>query len=169
MIAVASCWFDRRFQRCFLTTLAGMDPADDPPEEAYGRVTNPERFRVLHDTAHRFLDELAGQYEVTEIRGMTSDPSGSRDQAPFRELDPARPGVGRLRITFTAFPGLMVKLGQEQETALPACGCDACNDDPADLIEELHDQIDQLTDARAQKRTTRWRLKAPLPPANSTT
>lgn len=115
-----------------------MDPADD----AYERVTNPERFRVLHDAAHRILDEFAERYAVTDIRG-------SDGSVPFRELVPEPARAGRVRITFTAFPGVRVKLGRKPEFALPACGCDACDDDPDTLIGELRERIGAGT--------TRWR------------
>ncbi|WP_229075373.1 DUF6226 family protein [Actinoplanes sp. DH11] len=66
-------------------TLIGMDAAGDPPEEAYGRVTDPERFRVLHDTAHRVLDELVERYEVTE----TSWGRNGRSHCPPADAMPA--------------------------------------------------------------------------------
>lgn len=57
--------------------------------------------------------------------GLRSEPArglGERSQpfqraGPHGELEPARPGVGVLRITLTSSPGLLVRLGQERETA----------------------------------------------------
>lgn len=90
--------------------------------------------------------------------GLVSDPSRSGRQVRMVEIDPERPGVGRLRITFTDFPGLMVKLGREPEKALPSCGCDACDEDPRELVEELHDEVEKLTRAESMQ-TTRWRRR----------
>lgn len=91
---------------------------------------------------------------------MASDPSKRGNMAPVTELTPAHPGSGTLRITFTGFPGLLVKLGQESEFALPACGCDACDEDPDELILELREHVDSLTRADQEHRMTRWRRRA---------
>lgn len=134
---------------------------EEPAPDAYGRVTNPGRYQVLHDAAERLLNELARDFVVSRREDLVSDPSRSSGQARMVELDPSRPGVGRLRITFTNFPGLMVKLGQDRETALPACGCDACDEDPQELIEELHNQVESLTRANSAQ-STRWRRRVDL-------
>ncbi|MEU4560597.1 DUF6226 family protein [Actinoplanes sp. NPDC023936] len=130
----------------------------DPEPEAYGRVTSPGRYQILHEVAEQLLADLARDFAVSRREGVVSDPSRSSGPARMVELEPARPGVGVLRITFTSFPGLVVKLGQERETALPACGCDACDEDPQELIEELHDKIESLTRA-ASTQSTRWRQR----------
>ncbi|WP_264653409.1 DUF6226 family protein [Actinoplanes cyaneus] len=130
----------------------------DPEPDAYGRVTNPGRYQVLHDVAERLLGELARNFAVSRSESLVSDPSRSSGQVRMVQLDPAHPGVGVLRVTFTGFPGLMVKLGQESETALPACGCDACDEDPQELIEELHHKIGRLTRAGSTE-SARWRRR----------
>ena len=130
----------------------------EPEPDAYGRVTDPGRYQILHVTAERLLDDLARDFAVSRREGLASDPSRSTGQVRMVELDPARPGVGRLRITFTSFPGLMVKLGQEREKALPACGCDACDEDPQELVEDLHNKVESLTRANSAQ-STRWRRR----------
>jgi hypothetical protein len=40
---------------------------DGPPPEAYSRVTNPERFRPLHDFALTLLAQLHGSFDVDRI------------------------------------------------------------------------------------------------------
>ncbi|GAA1630443.1 DUF6226 family protein [Actinoplanes couchii] len=128
----------------------------EPELDVYSRFTNPGRYRVLHDAAEHLLDDLARDFMVVRSEGSVSDPSRFSGQVRMVQLDPTRPGVGRLRINFTSFPGLVVKLGQERETALPACGCDACDEDPQELIEDLHDKVESLTRSRTGQ-TTRWR------------
>jgi Family of unknown function (DUF6226) len=130
----------------------------EPEADAYGRVTKPARYQLLHVEAERLLDDLTRSFAVSRHEGLASDPSRPSGQVRTVELDPARPGVGRLRITFTSFPGLLIKLGQERETALPACGCDACDEDPQDLVEELHHKVESLTRADSAQ-STRWRRR----------
>jgi hypothetical protein len=121
-----------------------MDHGQSPPPEAYETVTKPERFRVLHEAARQILDDLVTEYAVERRDYLTADPSRQDAQAPAVQLVPARPEAGPLTIVFTAFPGLMITLGRWRQFGLPACGCDACDDDPADHIEELHEEIGAL-------------------------
>jgi hypothetical protein len=88
-----------------------------PPE--YGRVTNPERYRVLHAIARELADELERTYDVsrsdtgTEIL-FTADSDTAAD----------------LTLTLTDFPGVTLQAGHALREAFPSCGCDACDDDP---------------------------------------
>jgi hypothetical protein len=62
---------------------------DDPPPEAYSRVTNPERFAPLHRFAERLLDSLETDFDVTRAEGYGLD-------AELEEVarhNPARPTV----------------------------------------------------------------------------
>ena len=43
--------------------------------KAYSRVTNPERFEVLHEVAVRLLERLALEFDVERTEGMDSMPS----------------------------------------------------------------------------------------------
>ena len=42
---------------------------EGPPEEAYSRVTNPERFQPLHAAATELLDRLEREFVSRAIRG----------------------------------------------------------------------------------------------------
>lgn len=46
--------------------------AAGPPPEAYSRVTNPERFASLHDSASRFLHRLEGEFETERRERRTA-------------------------------------------------------------------------------------------------
>ena len=39
-------------------------PGAPPPSEAYGRVSNPERYRILHRWARELLDRLSAEFTV---------------------------------------------------------------------------------------------------------
>jgi hypothetical protein len=125
-----------------------------PPEEAYGRVTNPERYRVLHTVARQMLDDLVSSFRVERHDSLTADPSGCAVQAPATRLVPISSDAGALTVVFTGFPGLLVHLGQWRQLALPACGCDACDEDPEELAENLHDEVSALVGGRYEERLT---------------
>lgn len=40
------------------------DCGREPPAEASGRVSNPERYRVLHQWGEELLDRLTAQFDV---------------------------------------------------------------------------------------------------------
>jgi hypothetical protein len=47
---------------------------DLPPDDAYGRVTNPHRFAILHDAARGLIDDLVEQFDVQRTDGVDLDP-----------------------------------------------------------------------------------------------
>lgn len=119
--------------------MPGLDwlPADD----AYGRVTNPERFRPLHAAATAIVARLESRYEVVRVDGTTAD----REERQVQLV----PAVGgSLTVSLTSFPGLMVRYGRWHEEAYPQCGCDACEEDPDRVLEDLERKIDSLTNGR---------------------
>ena len=59
---------------------------DGPPQEAYSRVTNPERFQPLHDAATELLDRLEREFAVERLEGPDVD-----DELGRRSL--ARPAI----------------------------------------------------------------------------
>ncbi|WP_373560126.1 DUF6226 family protein [Rhodococcus sp. ACS1] len=71
---------------------------------------------------------------------MTITPA-QRDQAP-------------LAITFTLFPGLYLRAGAWHDFALPACGCDACDEDAEYVLRELAENTEALTAGRLSERIT---------------
>ncbi|MFC4947044.1 DUF6226 family protein [Pseudonocardia sp. GCM10023141] len=118
--------------------------AGAPPEEAYGRVTDPGRFAALHTIAGEALDELELRYDVTRERALEPD-RHSTAPAPVVRLVPRDPAAATLTVVFTAFPGLIVRLGRDDDTLyLPTCGCDACDELVEDCAELLGDYVDAL-------------------------
>lgn len=103
-----------------------MDDAS-PPEEAYSRVTNPERFRPLHAFADAVVAALLESYEIASVErsGNTTRivPSGNGSPVTIEKTD---------------FPGLMAQFGERAPVPFPSCGCDACSEDPFGVFEEFH-------------------------------
>jgi Family of unknown function (DUF6226) len=97
--------------------------------EAYSRVTNPERFRPLHELALALVSRLRGSYELAEREAFDLVPGLMQ---PFEHarppvtLTPAASDAAPIAIAFTPFPSLIVRCGRWFGTSLPICGCDAC-------------------------------------------
>jgi hypothetical protein len=119
---------------------------EGPPPEAYSRVTNPERFRPLHDFAQTLLTQLHASFNVEQVRGYGLDSElevGDLASQSIR-LVPDDPKAAPLVATFTTFPGLRVRVGRWCTAVFPACGCDACDeaaDDEAIRLRELIDAV----------------------------
>lgn len=134
-----------------------MDETREPPDEAYGRVTAPERFSVLHEAADELLSDLVERYDVGTSAADVSDFRwrGGAELARAIRLRPSRADAASLVCGFTAFPGLVVRFGKWHVQTLPHCGCDACDEDPGDLIQELHRDVTALVKGRFREELSR--------------
>lgn len=124
----------------------GQDAAGGPPPDAYGRVTNAERYRILHEAARELLDQLARDYAVERVTGTALDEelASQADTEAMTRLEPAGGGGAPLTVAFTRFPGLLVRFGWWHIEAYPACGCDACDEQPHALAEQLRHRVKAL-------------------------
>jgi hypothetical protein len=123
----------------------------DPPSEAYGRVTNPERYRVVHDAARALVDHLRRDFVIETDDAPPGDPILLASGASIEEIVRVVPeGTGAAPITFalTDFPGVLVRTGRWQCWAYPSCGCDACDEDPADSAARLRSDVEAVTAGR---------------------
>lgn len=114
-------------------------------DDAYGRVTNPGRYRLLHDAAEAVLADLENNYQVTRT-DVRADAELTRNRPASRveRLTPVNPGGAPATVAFTDFPGLMIRLGRWRVDAFPHCGCDACDEDPQDLAETMSNMLRAL-------------------------
>lgn len=121
---------------------------------AHPHGTETERFAVLHDAAEQLLDELTERYMVE--RRETKEQLGP-DEGLVRmvRLIPRTPAAGPLAIAFTDFPGLHVRLGRWWSEDLPGCGCDVCDEDPAELVEVFRAQTAALIEGGLWERVRR--------------
>ena len=112
---------------------------DDPPEEAYGRVTDPQRYALLHDAARALLDRLEREHDVVRAEGLDLDPelAGQPFAASLVRLTPRDRAAAPLTVVLTCFPGVLVRLGRWHTEAFPHCGCDACDEPVDDVAEDL--------------------------------
>ena len=122
-------------------------------------MTDAERYRVLHGAGREQAGHLSRNHSVKVLTGPDLD----GDLAQGAEIEEAvrlqpRSGGAPLTIGFTTFPGLIVRYGQWHVEAYPACGCDACNEDPVDLIERFRERVAVVVSAGFNESLSyRWR------------
>jgi hypothetical protein len=122
--------------------------AEGPPQEAYSRVTNPERFASLHAVAAELLDRLVLEFDAERAEGYGLDSEleeGIKLARPSATLVPRDIGAAPIVVIFSAFPGVRVRFGRWCVTAFPACGCDACDESVESETERLKSLVDNLT------------------------
>lgn len=117
-------------------------PWDEPPEEAYSRVTNPERFAPVLTAARRLLRRLEVTYEVRrEVGGRSDFGQHATEFTDVVRLVPAGDG-GSLAVGFTDFPGIFVRVGHGLVEGYPSCGDDACDEQAVGLVDDLEQFVD---------------------------
>lgn len=119
---------------------------DGPPQDAYGRITEPERFAPLHDFAAALLDRLVARYDVDADAAFGLDPDLEQRYEPARETRRVKPrpsNAAPIAVGFTSFPGLVVRFGRWHVEPFPSCGCDACDE----IFEGESDRLGQMVEA----------------------
>jgi hypothetical protein len=121
---------------------------------AFPHATDTGRFAVLHEAAEGMLDDLTERYMVE--RRESKELLGP-EEALVRmvRLIPRTPAAGPLAVAFTDYPGLMVRLGRWWAEVLPACGCETCAEEPADLVAVLRAQVGALIEGGLWERVRR--------------
>lgn len=119
----------------------------DPPREAYSRCAHPERFEPVVVVARALLEHVVATYEVERRDDVI-------DGRATTVLTPAGGGaVLRLQIGGGALPDAKVAAGFRFEDIWPDCGCDACDDDVADLLDDLEHTVLSIV----ERRLSEWR------------
>ncbi len=117
---------------------------EEPPDEAYSRVTEPERFWPLHEWALEVVDRLLTEYDVTLEESKLTDYELelSTLARPIMKLTPSQDSCAPITIAFTDFPGITVRVGLWVTDKFPSCGCDACDE----MLEENFEVLTELLD-----------------------
>ena len=119
---------------------------EGPPEEAYSRVTNPERFQPLHAAATELIDRLEREFAVDRLEGHDADDELGRvrlARSPIR-LVPYDLQAAPILVAFTDFPGLHLRFGSWRTEPFPDCGCDACDETADGSIEEMIKMVEAV-------------------------
>jgi hypothetical protein len=130
-----------------------MSHASPLPEE-FARVTDAGRYAVLQDEAEALLDELDQLY-IVERRETKETLADDGPLVRTVWLVPHMPAAATLAIAFTDFPKVVLRFGRWYQQSLPACGCDACDEDPAVLVGELRTQAAALAEGGLWERVRR--------------
>lgn len=101
-----------------------------PPEDAYSRVTHPERFAPVRTVVDALVDHLETWYVVDVDR---------RDGEQTTRVVHLRPTTGAT-ITITATTeSVIVEAGALFRDVAPGCACDACDE----TVETVADQLEE--------------------------
>ena len=112
---------------------------EGPPDEAYSRVTNSERFQPLHAAATELLDRLEREFVVkrSEVHDTDDELARIKLARPPVRLVPHDPQAAPIVVAFTDFPGLHLRFGSWRTEPFPNCGCDACDETADGSIEDM--------------------------------
>jgi hypothetical protein len=120
---------------------------EGPPDEAYSRVTNPERYAPLHGIVTELLDRLESQFDVESETGYGLDVEHEKQDLarPSRRLTPRAPNAAPLLVSFTSFPGVAARFGRWHTEGFPHCGCDACDESVGEAVQRLEQIVLAVT------------------------
>ena len=129
--------------------------AEGPPEDAYSRVTNAERFRSIHQMALDMLARLEAEFDVDRMEGYGQDDEMEEHielARPSIKLTPRGDSRAPITMVFTAFPGIGVKVGRWHSRWFPNCGCDACDETAEDEYSKLEELVEAAVSGRFRER-----------------
>ncbi|ACZ29908.1 hypothetical protein Xcel_0876 [Xylanimonas cellulosilytica DSM 15894] len=135
-----------------------------PVDAAYSRSSHPERFAPLHEVADRLVEWLVSAYDVgiAEIDAADVAEQAPADAVRAVRLTPSDPDAAPLIVLWTAYPGVMVFAGTMLWTAVPHCGCDACDETATRSADELESTVTAVV----RGGLTEW-LRHPPPAAQA--
>ncbi len=118
---------------------------DGPPDEAYSRVTEPERFLALVGWTLELLSRIEAQYDVVREEGYGLDSELERMAVtqPTVRLTPAKDEAAPVSIAFTHYEhaAVHVRFGRFRVEPFPDCGCDACDETGEENFELLENML----------------------------
>jgi hypothetical protein len=120
---------------------------EGPPDEAYSRLTDPERFAPVVVAADALVERLVADYDVS------SAPVELEHTVRAVRLQPARGAP--LTVGITDFPGVRLVMGHWCSAPVPQCGCDACDETAVDAVRDLLGTVGDVVAGRFSERLTR--------------
>ena len=140
--------------------LTGDTRGGEPPDDAYSRFTEQERFLPLHDWALEAVARLQAEYKVVRDEGEGLDALLERSPLarPTIRLTPLQDTGAPVTIAFTASPGLEVRAGRWFTDGFPSCHCDACGEQPEDEFERFTELLDDVVAGRFREAMRRQPL-----------
>lgn len=120
----------------------------EPPADAYSACAHPERFMPVAIVGRALVDYLTAAHAVERTDSVIAG-------RPNTRLTPRSGGGTPLTFIFgrEESPNVRVRAGWRYEGFWPGCGCDACDDDVAILLDELENTVLTI----AQGGMSEWR------------
>ncbi|MFB9308467.1 hypothetical protein BJY17_002066 [Agromyces hippuratus] len=120
--------------------------AHGPPQEAYSRVGDTERYRPLHAFALALADDLEAEFDVERDVEPPVEPWLSEGVEVVRavRLRPRADDAAPIVIGLTSFPGLVIGCGEFTRLPSPFCGCDACDEHVDDSVASVREHVDAV-------------------------
>jgi len=121
-------------------TWVNPHPNMQPPSDAeYSRLPDPAKYATVQQRCRAWITALLdADLATSQSTWQKLEPWG---RVETLELTPTAPEAVRLFVHFTVdyLPGVVLALGDPMGiiTTVPACGCDACDDGSAQLLEEI--------------------------------
>lgn len=130
-----------------------------PPEDAYSRVSNLQRFTPLRAVADALVEWLQNTFDVTteEAPDVAADLLHPPDRfIRAIRVVPGGPNMAPLTFVLTQFPGVYLHAGLLHDFHFPVCGCDACDDDARSVAEELEWTVHTVVSGGYSERLDPW-------------
>lgn len=119
---------------------------EEPREEEYSRVSEPERYRIVGARARAWVRALV-ELDLARAESVADAPEWAVAGSAVTVLQPRSPGSAPLVVaeeTVDGVPGAFLSLGVGEPAVLvarePDCGCDACDEGSENLLDAL-DQV----------------------------
>lgn len=130
--------------------MSGRWGPEGPPDDAYSRVSDPQRFEGLHDVADEILAELERRFDVTRSEALGVDAELERGGVarPTIRLVPRNVAGAPIAVSFTTFPGVRMRAGNWLVRGFPFCGCDACDETIEGETRELKAMVEDVVAGR---------------------
>ena len=133
---------------------------DGPDPDAYGRVTDPERYQVVADAADTLIGELVDRFDVEKTYGTSEEDFPEWTEAAVVTVRLTPSAGAPLVFMITDFPGVAVRFGLWTREAFPFCGCDACDEQPAEVIERMRELVEAVVEGRFAEDLTKRRARS---------
>jgi hypothetical protein len=130
-----------------------------PDPDAYGRVTDPERYRTVVDAAESLIDDLVETFRVVRSTGDSAVDFPER-HAPSQATIRLVPEQGvPISFALTDFPGVLLRFGTVGADAFPRCGCDACDEAPDEAVDQMTRLVWSLVAGDYREEVTRREVR----------
>ena len=128
---------------------------EGPPEKLYSLVTNPERFRPLHELALNLIAQLEAEFDVDLEEGYGLDSELEEEfelDRPSIELTPRGDSCAPITVVFTTFPGIAIRAGRWHSRWFPNCGCDDCDETAEEEFSKFAEVVEAAVSGRFRER-----------------